>query len=108
MARRESQRPHLPIVVKAFYAAAAFNSRIFLFRLGGPAHAHAYAGAVDSGSGQCGLGDRTDRDGARVFGSIFRMLGAAGEWLTTVIAAVFFLALLLAGGLFLTGRGIQA
>jgi len=45
--------------------------------------------------------------GARLFGSVFRMLGAAGEWLT-VIAAVFFLALLLAGGLFLTGRGIQA
>ena len=35
------------------------------------------------------------------------MLGAAGEWLTTVIAAVFFLALLLAGGLFLTGRGFR-
>src|SRR5215470_6800508 len=45
---------------------------------------------------------------ARVVGSLFRVVGTAGEWLTTVLAAVFFLALLMAGGLYFTGRGIQA
>jgi len=46
--------------------------------------------------------------GARAFGSIFRAVGAAGQWLTTVLAVVFLLALLLSGGLFFTGRGLQA
>src|SRR5215510_4411518 len=44
-------------------AGAAFHSRISLFRLGGAAHALAYAGAAGRGGGQYGLDDRTDRDG---------------------------------------------
>ena len=46
--------------------------------------------------------------GARVFGGIFRAIGAAGQWVSTVLAVVFFMGLLLAAFLFFTGRGLQA
>jgi hypothetical protein len=35
-------------------------------------------------------------------------VGDAGQWLSTALAIVFFLALLLAGGLFFTSQGLQA
>jgi hypothetical protein len=44
---------------------------------------------------------------ARILGSLFRFAGAAGQWMMTALAALFFLALLVAGTLFFTGRGLQ-
>src|SRR5882672_1907873 len=97
--------PHLPIVVNAFYGAAAilalpsipgflyFGWAALRMRMLTPAPS---TGAVANADSVIGLIET----GARVFGSVFRMVGAAGQWLTTVLAAVFFLALLLAGGLF--------
>jgi len=105
--------PHLPIVVNAFYGAAAalalpsipgflyFGWAALRMRWLTPAPP---AGAAANTDSMIGLIET----GARVFGSVFRIIGAAGEWLTTVLAAAFFLGLLLAGGLFFTGRGIQA
>jgi hypothetical protein len=46
--------------------------------------------------------------GARIFGSVFRAIGAAGQWMSTILAVLFFLGLLLASALFYTGRGLQA
>ena len=43
----------------------------------------------------------------RVFGSLFRYAGASGRWVVTALEAVFLLALLVAGALFFTGRGLQ-
>jgi len=105
--------PHLPIVVNAFYGAAAvlalpsipgflyFGWAPLRLRMLTPAQSTPRMAPPDPMIGLI-------ETGARVFGSVFRMVGAAGEWLTTALAAVFFLALLLAGGLYFTGRGIQA
>jgi hypothetical protein len=46
--------------------------------------------------------------GANVFGAFFRLIGAAGEWVATALAIAFFLAMLAALILFLTGRGLRA
>ena len=46
--------------------------------------------------------------GARILGGIFRAIGSAGQWVSTALAVVFFLGLLLACGLFFTGRGLHA
>jgi hypothetical protein len=46
--------------------------------------------------------------GANVFGAFFRFIGTAGEWVFTALAIAFFLALLAALILFLTGRGLHA
>jgi hypothetical protein len=104
---------HLLIVANAFYVTSGalglasipgflyFGWMALRLRMLEPGPSSAADASPDSLIGLLVLG-------ARAFGSVFRVVGAAGQWVTTALAIVFFVALLVAGGLFLTGRGLQA
>jgi hypothetical protein len=103
---------HLPTVANAFYIAAAllglpalpgflyFGFAALRLRLLTPAST-----AVSSSPD---VMVNLIETGARIFGSVFKFIGDAGQWVITAFTAICFLILLLAGALFLIGRGLHA